>query len=150
MMKIAKLLKLNLKECSRTIKNQDGMTLIEILIVLAILGGVMAMLADKIFQGKDKAAVRQARIMLSTLSDKINLYQGDCNKYPESLENLSVQDASCPNWGPTPYVRKSELTDPWNHPFIYSLENGNPVLKCLGKDGKEGGTGFDQDITFEE
>lgn len=141
---------MNSAKINNPIKNQNGMTLIEILIVLAILGGVMAMLAERIIGGADKAKVKQARIMMGQLSDKINLYQGDCNKYPETLDNLVVQDSSCPNWGPTPYVTKNQLNDPWNHPLIYSLENGNPVIKSLGKDGKEGGSGFDTDITYEE
>ncbi len=139
----------SLKKSGRGLSGQSGMSLIEILIVLAILGGVMAMIAQKIFGQKDKANFQQTKIMLGNVKEKLDLYNTDCGHYPQTLDGLIKQDDGCPNWGPEAYMKKLPL-DAWNRPFIYSNSNGEITLKSLGKDGQEGGTGYNKDISLED
>ena len=129
------------------IKNDKGMTLIEILIVIAIIGTLMTVLAQRILGGKDKANVGQARIQMGQISDSLQMYYNDCGKYPQSLDNLVTQDPACANWGPEPYLRKAPL-DPWGNPFSYELNGTDFTLKSLGKDGREGGSGAAADIPY--
>jgi general secretion pathway protein G len=132
------------------LKNSRGMTLLEIMIVLAILGSLMAILLPKIAGSKDKADVKQTGLIMSQVNTALQMYYTDCGKYPESLEGLTKADASCSNWGPEPYVKEKQLLDTWNNPFAYSIEGNAYVIKSLGKDKKEGGSGFDKDISSED
>ncbi|QDK37430.1 type II secretion system major pseudopilin GspG [Bdellovibrio sp. NC01] len=131
------------------ISNRKGMTLIEIMIVLAILGGIMTLLLPRLTGQMEKAKVKEARIQMSQIVNALSMYYTDCGKYPQSLEGLVTQDSQCNNWGPEAYLKKSPK-DPWNHDFVYEISGSEYSLKCLGKDGKEGGSGFDADITLED
>lgn len=138
----------------RNSKNNLGMTLIEIMIVLAIIGGVMAMLGQKVMSNFQKAKVRQARAQLSELGKALDLYNSDCNDYPPTdagLRGLLNQEGTgCEGWGPEPYIKPSLMKDPWGNEIIYENVGGNYALRSLGKDKKEGGSGYDADISNEE
>ena len=130
------------------LKNKKGMTLIEIMVVLVILGGLMAMLGSKIFGQKDKANRKQATIQIQIILDKLEEYQMDCQSYPEDLQDLVKEPSNCSNWGPTPYLKKVPK-DPWGSDYIYSNEDGTPVLMSYGQDKREGGKGNGKDISSE-
>jgi general secretion pathway protein G len=129
----------------KNLSNQRGMTLIEIMIVIAILGGLMALLAPKFLGQKDKANVGQAKIQMGQIANALSMYYNDCGKFPAALDNLVKADAACPNWGPEPYLKKDPV-DPWGHPFAYELNGSEYSLKCFGRDGREGGSGYDADF----
>jgi general secretion pathway protein G len=131
------------------VNNRKGMTLIEIMIVLAIIGGIAALLLPKLTGSLDKAKMKEARIQMTQIISSLQMYYTDCGKYPQSLDNLVTQDANCNNWGPEAYIKKTPK-DPWNNGFIYEISGNEYNLKCLGKDGKEGGSGFDADISLED
>lgn len=134
---------------TNSLRNQRGMTLIEIMIVIAILGGLMAILAQRIMGGKDKANVGQAKIQMSNIASALNMYYNDCGKFPGSLDNLITQDPACTNWGPEAYLKKAQ-SDPWNNPFGYESTGSEFTLKSFGKDGREGGSGYGADILYEQ
>ena len=132
----------------KTLKNRRGMTLIEIMIVLAILGSIMAILGNKFTGARDKAKIREAKIAMGEISKALSMYYNDCGKYPVGLENLEKADPSCSAWGPTAYMKKVPK-DPWDRTFIYEASSGEFTLMSLGRDGAEGGSDFDADITLE-
>ena len=131
------------------INNRKGMTLIEIMIVLAIIGGIAALLLPRLTGQLDKAKQKEARISMSQVVNALSMYYTDCGKYPQALGGLVKQDANCSNWGPEAYLKK-DPKDPWGHDFIYELNGNEFQLKCLGKDGREGGSGYDSDISLED
>ena len=129
-------------------RNQAGMTLLEIMIVLAILGGLATLVVTQVIGQFDKAKVKQAQILIGNMKNALDMYYTDCGNYPESLMGLITQPDSCSNWGPVPYIKhKKAPKDPWNHEFIYELEGADYVLISLGKDGRDGGKGLDADIS---
>ncbi|PIS09728.1 MAG: type II secretion system protein GspG [Bdellovibrio sp. CG10_big_fil_rev_8_21_14_0_10_47_8] len=130
-------------------KNNRGMTLMEILIVLAILGSLMAILLPKITGNIDKSKVGETKIIIGQVITALNMYFTDCGKFPESLEGLVTADASCSNWGPESYIKKTPK-DAWQREFQYSMEGNSFVLKSLGSDGREGGDGYGKDISSED
>ena len=136
------------------ISNRRGMTLIEIMIVLAIIGSIMALLLPKLVGSQDKAKVKEAKIQLGQLMNSISMYYTDCGKYPTSLAGLSKPDPACSNWGPDPYYKLSKghetIQDPWGHDFVYEATGGSFTLKSLGRDGAEGGSGYDADISSDD
>lgn len=140
---------LNPSNAVRVLKNNVGMTLMEILIVMAILGAVMAVLTPMVMSRLDKSKVGSTKLAMNQIVQAIGIYYGDCGHYPKSLDGLYKADPDCSNWGPDPYLKK-EIKDAWNNSFVYSVEGSNYTLKSLGKDGREGGEGTAKDITNEE
>lgn len=134
---------------THTIKNSKGMTLIEIMIVLAIIGSLMAVLLPGITSRLDKSRVSETKIAMGQITNQLNMYYTDCGKFPTSLEGLSKADADCSNWGPEPYM-KTLPKDGWKQDFVYEIDGNNYILKSLGSDKREGGDGYAKDITSEE
>lgn len=132
-----------------SLNSQRGMTLIEILIVLAIIGTLMAVLIPQVTSRLDKSRVGQTKIAMGQVVNALNLYYTDCGKFPKSIDGLSKADADCPNWGPEPYLKKTPK-DAWNRDFVYEIEGNNFLIKSLGSDGREGGDGYGKDITSED
>lgn len=131
------------------LKNRRGMTLIEIMIVLAIIGSIAALLLPNITGQLDKSKVKETRIQMTQIVNALSMYYTDCGKYPQSLEGLTKADANCGNWGPQPYYTK-KLTDPFGNEFVYELNGAEYSLKSLGKDGREGGSDFAKDISLDD
>lgn len=139
----------NSRVITKKIINEKGMTLVEILIVLAIIGALMSVLIPGVVKQLDKSRVANSKIAMGQISNALNLYYADCGKYPKALDGLSKADADCSNWGPEAYMKKVPQ-DAWKHDFVYELEGNNYVIKSLGSDGREGGDGYAKDITSED
>ena len=127
---------------------QAGFSLIEIIIVVVLIGGIVAFAASRILGGGDRAKAKLAVSQVQTLAEKVQQYEADTGALPDSLNQLVTSDAS--GWL-GPYAKTAELNDPWNHPFEYKVPGENKPfdLMSLGKDGKVGGTSVDADIAFE-
>ena len=133
--------------------DRRGMTLIEIMIVLLILGSIAALLGVNVAGEMKKAKKRQAVILINSLSQALSSYYTDCGSYPsteEGLQALVERTASCDSWGPEPYLEKNVPKDPWKMDFIYEQDGSRFVLISLGADKREGGEGFDADISSED
>lgn len=147
-------MRINLSFLGRRFLNDAGMTLIEIMIVIAILGGLMAILGTRIASKLEKSRVDNAKIQIREISKFLEMFNTDCGHFPTTEQGLNAlrenpgADA-CPNYDPDGYMKK-EQKDPWNHPFIYESDGSNFTVKSLGKDGKDGGDGYNKDITSEE
>lgn len=134
------------------IRNNKGMTLLEIMIVLVILGGLIAILATQVQGRLKKAKMNQAKIQIAEYSKAFDLYYTDCNRFPSTDEGLNAllqAPSSCSNWGPDPYLKKL-AKDPWGNDFQYESQGNSFVLRSLGSDGREGGTGDAVDISSDQ
>jgi general secretion pathway protein G len=145
-----------MKSKNRFSLNQAGMTLMEIMIVLAILGGLMAVLGSTVAGKLQKSRLSQAKIQMKEIEKQLEIYNSDCGSYPTTEQGLAALTKSpgadaCPNWGPEPYVKSEKnLKDPWGSEFIYESDGTSiGAMKSLGKDKKEGGDGYDADIVLE-
>lgn len=134
------------------VNNQRGMTLLEIMIVMAILAGLVAALATKVMSSMKKANINKAKIQIGEFGKALDMFYTDCGFYPASdvgLKALLEAQSGCPNWGPEPYVKKV-TKDPWNHEYIYESNGNSYKLRSLGSDGKEGGSGDTADISSDD
>lgn len=132
--------------------NNRGMTLLEIMIVLVILGGLIGVLATQVTSRLGKARVQEAKIQMSEIHKALDMYYTDCGSYPTAEQGLGAlveAQSSCSNWGPDPYL-KNMPKDPWGSPFTYEVKDGRPFLITLGEGGREGGTGLNADITSDD
>jgi general secretion pathway protein G len=118
------------------ISNSIGMTLMEIMIVLAIIGGLIAVLLPNIQSALNRSKIKQTRIAIGQVVQGINGYQIDCGKFPANLDALTKAPSDCPNWGPDPYM-KSIPKDGFGHEFTYETNESGYVVKSPGYKGKE-------------
>lgn len=127
-------------------RRAGGFSLIEIAIVVVLIGGVMALVANSVMGSKDRANVRLADTQLTTLAGKIDQFRADTGKLPESLEQLSTSPGLQGWLGP--YAKSEELRDPWGTAIEYRRPgaNGPFELVSLGADGAAGGESVNADI----
>ena len=128
--------------------SQAGFSLIEIILVVVLIGGIVAFAATRILGGGDRAKVNLAKAQVQTLAEKVGQFQQDTGALPGSLDELVKSSAT--GWL-GPYAKDSELKDPWNHPYTYAMPgDGKPFdLASLGADGQAGGDSVDADIKYE-
>ncbi|ABC30655.1 general secretion pathway protein G [Hahella chejuensis KCTC 2396] len=142
------------KASFKTRKSVQGFTLIEIMVVLVILGLLVAAVAPKILGRADQAKVTTTQTNIKTISNALNMYKLDNYNYPSSeqgIEALVNKPSGFPeakNWNPEGYIDKLPV-DGWQREFVYISPgtHGAFDLYSLGADGKEGGEGYDADIT---
>lgn len=130
--------------------SQAGFSLIEIIIVVTLIALVAAFVANKVLGQGDRAKVRLATAQVQTLAEKVQQFEMDTGGLPASLEDLVKAPGDAAGWL-GPYAKASELKDPWNHPYIYTVPGeGKPFeLVSLGADGQPGGSSVDADIRNE-
>jgi general secretion pathway protein G len=135
---------------SKSLRNQSGMTLIEILIVLAIVAGMGTLLFQGVFKNFFKSQVTETKIIIGKVSQALQLYYVDCGSYPATLDGLIENTGGeCKAWGPEKYIEKFPQ-DAWKTDLIYEPSGSGYTLRSLGKDKKEGGSGNDADISSED
>lgn len=130
--------------------SQRGMTLIEIMIVIVLIGGILAVVGGAIFNNKDKANFKLAKIQVEKVAANIEQYNSDVGEYPRTLEDLT-NDPQIDGWL-GPYGSARDLKDPFNKALQYTVpgENGDFDLSSYGKDGQPGGSSVDADIKYEQ
>ena len=123
-----------------------GFSLIEIMIVIVLIGGILALVASKVMGSKDQANFKLADMQLTTLAGKIDQFRSDTGRLPESLDQLATSPG-IPGWL-GPYANAEELRDPWGTAIDYRRPgtNGPFELVSLGADGTAGGESVDADI----
>jgi len=126
---------------------QGGFSLIEIILVVVLIGGIVAFAATRILGGGDRARVNLARAQVQTLADKVSQFEMDTGTLPASLDQLVTQPGGGVGWL-GPYAKASELKDPWNTPLEYRAPgDGRPYdIISYGADRKPGGDSVDADI----
>ena len=132
--------------------DDDGYTLMELLIVLALLALIATFAIPNLLGVFGNAKSDMAEIQLRNLKSVLSIYRLDNGHYPAitdgGLAALHTRPAKALSWQ-GPYLDNPEaLTDPWGRPYIYSPSpNGLAFqLKSLGADGAEGGEGENRDI----
>jgi general secretion pathway protein G len=137
-------------------RSRGGFTLIEILVVIAVISLLAALVAPNVFQHVGTAKDAAARSQIEMLGAALDSYRLDNGRYPttdQGLEALWTEPTLEPrptNWR-GPYLRKAVPADPWSNPYVYAspgeLHPNGYDLISLGADGVVGGEGEDADIT---
>lgn len=139
-------------------KNEGGFTLIEIIIVVAIIAILATVFVPKVLDYPQKAKVSKAKQDIASFATALDLYKADNGAYPTSEQGLKAL-IKMPDSEPVPqnynkggYLRSDSgsLQDPWGHEYVYRSPGENDRefdIISLGADGKEGGSEFDADIT---
>lgn len=134
-------------------RGDEGLTLVEMIVVLAIIALVAALIVPNVIGRPDQARVTTATTDLRTIGAALKMYRLDNGDYPtgnQGLKALAERPATPPlpsSWSPEGYLPQVPV-DPWGNPYVYEAPApGGFALKSLGKDGKPGGEGLDADLT---
>jgi general secretion pathway protein G len=131
-------------------RRQRGMSLLEIIIVIVLIGAVLTVVGSRVLGGADRGKVGVARTQINTLAMKVENYQLDTGKLPSKLEDLVTAPGGVSGWL-GPYAKASELNDPWGNAVEFRAPGEGRAfdLVSLGKDGRSGGSSHDADIINE-
>ncbi|MBF0223951.1 MAG: type II secretion system major pseudopilin GspG [Desulfobacterales bacterium] len=138
------------------LKNNQGFTLIELMVVIVILGVLAGLIVPKIMGTPGQAKQLKAKMQIESLESALKLYKLDNNIYPETEQGLQslVEPPSAgklpQNWRQGGYLDKGKVPkDPWNNEFVYLSPgvHGEFDILSYGRDGVPGGDGEDKDIS---
>lgn len=134
---------------------QRGFTLLELLVVMAILAVIATLVTPRLFTQLDKSKVTTTKTQVDMLRTSLDTLRLDLGRYPTREEGLSllVEPPSDPalrdRWY-GPYIDGQVPTDPWGYEYRYEPpENARDVPEVLsyGADDARGGDGLDADIS---
>lgn len=126
-----------------------GFSLMELMVVIAILGILATIVAKNVMPMIGKGKVNAAKASIQSLKEAVTLYYTNNNKLPDSLEVLAQPD---PNYFDEAYIESEDsLIDPWGNPYELKVEGSRKfVIISYGADGLPGGEGEDADITSKD
>jgi len=134
-------------------RRQSGFTLIEIMVVVAIIAILGAAVVPRLMSKPDEARKVRAKADIATISGALEMYKLGNYAYPSTDQGLMALvekptgDPEPANYQDGGYLKK--LTqDPWGRDYVYVSpgENGDFDLFSLGSDGVEGGETGGEDI----
>ena len=126
-------------------RKRHPFTLLEIMVVVAIIGLISALALKDIIGTSDAAKRKLAKASIDQISDALNLYKVQTGRYPSTDEGLAKLSEGGEN-----SVLKDIPMDPWNREFIYEYPSRRDKrfdIYSLGEDGLEGGEGINEDIS---
>jgi general secretion pathway protein G len=137
----------------RSKRKRTGFTLIELLVVILIISMLAGFVAPNVIKRLGKAKKDLARPRMAIIENALQRFQLDCGRLPEDsegLESLLVAPPDLEEKWSGPYLKRSQLLDPWGNEYEYFSEGvvnpGSFDLISYGADGQEGGEEDNADI----
>lgn len=130
-------------------EGEAGFTLVELLVVLAIIALVGTLVGPRVLGYIGMAKADTASAQIRNIASAVELYYLDVGSYPPADKGLAALTApdGAPGWN-GPYLKDaSGIQDPWGRPYGYETADSSFRVTSLGRDGKPGGTGEDADLT---
>ncbi|HEU4700010.1 MAG TPA: type II secretion system major pseudopilin GspG [Gemmatimonadales bacterium] len=145
--------------CCRADRRRAGFTLIEILVVIAVIAVLAGVVAPMVFGHVSDAKATAARAQIEIFGLALDQFRLDSDDYPTTAQGLAALERR-PDGAPQPrnwrgpYLKKRVPMDPWGRPYVYTYpvpdRPGTYDLRTLGRDGKPGGQGEDADVASDD
>ena len=134
--------------------HRAGFSLIELLIVIVILGGLVAVVAPGLMDSADQAKRDTVCLKMNDLKKRLDMFSLDNGSYPDTEEGFEALVANpdsekYPNYRAKPYLKKLPK-DSWKTPFIYLKKGDDVEIISFASDRKEGGEENSKDILFSD
>jgi general secretion pathway protein G len=132
------------------VRRQGGFTLMELLVVLAILGLLMSLVGPQVLNQLGGAKSKTAAIQIKDLEQALEMYKLDVGRFPsteQGLDALVEKPAGVAGWN-GPYLKDDVPQDPWKRDYHYKYpgDRGELDIFSYGANGSEGGEGEDADL----
>lgn len=129
---------------------RSGMSMIEIMIVISLIGILMTFIVRNVMDSAEHAKADQAKIAMNMLVQDLQRYRLDNNKYPTTEQGLNAlitnPGGDARNWR-GPYTESNKINDPWQNPFQY--ESDGRTIKMISG-GSDGQVGTADDVVYPE
>lgn len=145
---------MNMNQCKRRNRRpaEAGVTLIEMLVVVTIIGLFVALVGPGLFKKADAAKITATRSQIESFMTALGQYKLDTGVFPtteQGLLALRVKPSDMAQWA-GPYMPKDIPKDPWGHDYLYKFPGDHggdePEIISYGADGQPGGEGINADI----
>jgi general secretion pathway protein G len=120
-------------------RRNRGMTLIEIMVVITILGLIAAAVGVAVIPQLEAARRDRAALDIKSIQGAMKLFYTQKGKFPDTASGLNALVEA--------RALEQMPKDPWNNDYVYINEGGKPVIISYGADGTAGGEGNDADIS---
>jgi general secretion pathway protein G len=138
------------RKMRRKRNRRKAFTLVELLVVIVILALLAGIVAPRFFGQIGKAKVDLAKPKMTSIESAIEAYALNTGEYPSTLNDLLTCPSGLEDLWRGPYLKESQLYDPWENPYIYvpegTINPGSYDLISYGADGAAGGEGDNADI----
>lgn len=143
------------KDTQKILASQSGMSLIEILIALTLMGIAGTFVAGKVYENLQEGQVQSAKIQIKSLADRLKEFRRDCNFLPTTDQGLDALiekptgGRECKRYSPSGYIEGGKIpVDPWDKEYNYTSDGKTFDITSYGADNEEGGEGADADISL--
>ena len=133
-----------MKSFHQALKNagtrEAGMSLIEIIIVMALMGGLMVVIVGTITKSAANARVKETELAFGQLRSALQMYKLQANRYPTSEQGLKAlleKPADAKSWR-GPYCEPELLKDAWGNEIQYDSDGRTLAFHSAGDDGEFG------------